>query len=703
MTVTAKDMEGLMRLWFVLIVTALALGTAAVSADDPSDPYLWLEEVEGEKALAWAAEQNEISTGAIEAVPEFEAIREEFVAIYNNRDKIPTVSIRGRYLYNYWQDGDHVRGIWRRTTLDEYRKETPKWETVLDLDSLASAEGENWVWGGPTCLPPEYSRCLVGLSDGGTDAKTYREFDTVKKAFVADGFIVPAAKSRVSWKDSDHLWIGTDFGEGSLTESGYPRFARLWTRGTPLAEAQHVAEIPADHVSLTAFSDHTPDGRYDLIQDTPEYFVGTNYLVLGERKVKLDLPFDVSLRGFFKDHMLISLRSDWTIADTTYPQDALLAIDLDDFLAGGRDFDVLFEPTERTSLSAVSTTRNHLLMTVLDNVRGKIYRLTLEDGVWGREQVDLPGPGTVGVSSTSYSDDTWMFSYSDFLTPSSLFFVDGDAAPVKIKSSPAYFDSTGMEIAQYEAISEDGTAIPYFVVMPKGFKADGAAPTILYGYGGFEVPMLPGYSGLVGAGWLERGGVWVLSNIRGGGEFGPRWHEGVLKENRHKVYEDFIAVAEDLIDRKITSPRHLGIMGGSQGGLLVGVAALQRPDLFRGVVSQVPLLDMQRYNKLLAGASWMGEYGNPDVPEEWAFIQTWSPYHMLDKDGDYPTIFFRTNTRDDRVHPGHPRKMVAKMMEQGHPVYYYEDMEGGHSAGVNNEARAYGWALDYTYMWMMLR
>ncbi len=692
-----------MRLWFVLIVTALALGIQIVSADDTSDPYLWLEEVESEKALAWAEAQNEISTGAIEAVPEFEAIRQEFVAIYNNRDKIPSVSIRGEYLYNYWQDAEYVRGVWRRTTMDQYRMADPEWETVLDLDQLAEAEDQNWVWGGPTCLPPEYTRCLVGLSDGGTDAKTYREFDTVKKTFVADGFIVPAAKSRVSWKDLDHLWIGTDFGEGSLTESGYPRFARLWSRGTPLAEAQPVIEIPADHVSVTAYSDHTPDGRYDLIQDTPEYFVGTNYLVLGDRKVKLDLPFDVSLRGFFKDHMLISLRSDWTVGETTYPQDALLAIDLDDFLAGGREFEILFEPSERTSLRAVSNTRDQLLMTVLDNVRGKIYRVTLADGVWSREQVELPGPGTVSVSSTSYSDDRWLFLYSDFLTPSSLYFVDGDAAPVKLKSSPVYFDATGMEIAQYEAVSMDGTAIPYFVVMPKGFAADGSAPTILYGYGGFEVPMLPGYSGLTGAGWLQRGGVWVMSNIRGGGEFGPRWHEGVLKENRHKVYEDFIAVAEDLIDRKITSPEHLGIMGGSQGGLLVGVAALQRPDLFAGVVSQVPLLDMQRYNKLLAGASWMGEYGNPDVPEEWAFIQTWSPYHMIEEDGDYPTIFFRTNTRDDRVHPGHPRKMVAKMMEQGHPVYYYEDTEGGHSAGTNNEARAYGWALDYTYMWMMLR
>ncbi len=693
-----------MRLACLLIVTALALGTSAALADENADPYLWLEDVEGERAISWALEQNQVSTKAIEAVPEFETMFQDFVAIYNNPLKIPSVSIRGGYLYNYWQDAEHVKGVWRRTSFDEYQKDEPRWETVLDLDHLAEVESENWVWGGPTCLPPDYSRCLIGLSDGGTDAQTYREFDTIKKSFVEDGFVVPAAKSNVSWHDLDHLWVGTDFGEDSLTESGYPRSVRLWTRGTPLAEARQVMDVPVDHVSVSAYSDHTPDGTYDLVQDTPAFFVGTHYLVLGGRTVKLDLPFDVSLQGFFKDYLLISLRSDWTVGDTTYPQDALLAIDLDDFLSGGRDFEILFQPSERVSLSGVTSTRNQLLMTTLDNVRGRIHRLQVtDDGVWSSEEVELPGPGTVGVSSTSFSDDRWLFGYSDFLTPSSLYFVDGDASPVKLKSSPAYFDATGMKIAQHEAVSKDGTSIPYFVVTPKGFAADGSAPTILYGYGGFEVPMLPGYSGLNGKGWLERGGVWVLSNIRGGGEFGPRWHEGVLKENRHKVYEDFIAVAEDLIQRKITSPEHLGIMGGSQGGLLVGVAALQRPDLFKGVVSQVPLLDMQRYNKLLAGASWMGEYGNPDILDEWAYIRTWSPYHMLDEETEYPTIFFRTNTRDDRVHPGHPRKMVAKMIEQGHPVYYYEDTEGGHSAGTTNEARAYGWALDYSYMWMMLR
>ncbi len=682
---------------------ALVASTLVAADAPPDDPFLWLEDIEDTEALAWVKAQNERSTSTLEEVPEFESIRQGILAVYDSDEKIPDVTIRGNHLYNFWQDATHVRGIWRRTGIEEYRKADPSWETVLDLDRLADAERENWAWGAPSCLPPEYRRCMIGLSRGGTDAEVYREFDTADKAFVEGGFVVPEAKSDVSWRDLDTLWVATDFGEGSLTTSGYPRIAKRWTRGTPLAEAPTVFAVATDHVGVAAYSDHTPDGRYDLVMDIPEFFRRTHYLVLEDRKVLLDLPADVSMKGMFKDQLLISLRSDWTVAGTTYPQGALLAIDLDDFLQGERSFEMLFEPSERVSLGDIATTRNQLLFTTLDNVRGRLYVMRFEDGAWSRHEVPTPGFGAVEITSTSYGDDTWFLTYTDFLTPPTLFLVEGDLEPVAVKSSPAFFDASGMKVAQYEATSKDGTRIPYFVVTPRGFAANGSAPTVLYGYGGFEQPMLPKYSGTIGRAWLSRGGVWVLSNIRGGGEFGPRWHQGVLKENRYKVYEDFIAVAEDLIDRKITSPEHLGIMGGSQGGLLVGVVALQRPDLFAAVVSQVPLLDMRRYHELLAGASWMAEYGNPDVPEEWAFIQTWSPYHMVRKDVDYPEIFFRTNTRDDRVHPGHPRKMVARMLDQGHPVLYWEDIQGGHSAGTTNEARAYGWALDYAYLWMKLR
>ena len=492
-------------------------------------------------------------------------------------------------------------------------------------------------------------------------------------------------------------------GTGTLTTSGYPRMAKLWKRGTPLEEAMPVLEVPEDWVSLAAVSSHNPEGRYDMVVTTPEFFRGHHYLILDGRKVRLDLPIDVSFNGFFKDHLLISLRSDWAVGDTTYPQDALLAIDLDDFLQGGRDFEMLFTPSERVSLSGVATTRDSLLLATLDNVRGRLWRLKPGDDGWSRAEIALPGPGSAGFVSTTDQEELFLLSYTDFLTPSSLYLVEGDGEPELIKSTPEWFDAEGMATAQHEATSKDGTKIPYFVVTPKGFVADGSAPTVLYGYGGFENSELPRYSGSIGSAWLARGGVWVLANLRGGGEFGPRWHQAALKENRHKVYEDLIAVAEDLIARKISSPEHLGIMGGSQGGLLVGATFLMRPDLFNAVVSQVPLMDMQRFNKLLAGASWMGEYGNPDIPEEWAYIQTWSPYHMVRPDGDYPEVFIWTTTRDDRVHPGHARKMAAKMLDQGHDVLYYERIEGGHGSGSTNEQRANNAALEWAYLWKQLR
>ena len=683
-----------------VLIAVFALTSAAGEAEDP---YLWLEEVDGAKAMEWVLAQNEKALGTLEKVPEFEPIEARFLDIYNSRDRIPYVGIRGAYLYNFWQDADHPRGIWRRTTLDEFRKEEPGWEVLIDIDAMSEADGEMWVYKGSTCLPPEYRLCMIALSPGGGDAVIRREYDTVDKTWVEDGFDLPLAKSDVSWRDADSLWVNTDFGEGTLTASGYPRIAKLWTRGTELEDAETIFEIPEDWVGLSAYSSHEPETRYDLIHTTPVFFRGFDYLILGDRKVRLDLPEDVSFQGFFKDQMLFSLRSDWSVGGTTYPQDALLAIDLDDFLEGGRKFEMLFEPSERVSLRGVASTRDSLLISTLDNVGGRLYRLRLGEQGWDRHEIPLPGKGTVGISSTTNLADRWFFSYTDFLNPTGLYLVEGDEPPVLVKTTPKWFDADGMKTAQYEATSKDGTKIPYFVVTPKDFVADGSAPATMYGYGGFENPELPRYSGTIGSAWLERGGVWVLANIRGGGEFGPKWHEAALKENRHKVYEDFIAVAEDVIARKITSPEHLGIMGGSQGGLLVGATFLMRPDLFGAVVSQVPLMDMQRFNKLLAGASWMGEYGNPDIPEEWAYIQTWSPYHMTTADGEYPEVFIWTTTRDDRVHPGHARKMAAKMIDQGHEVIYYERIEGGHGSGSTNEQRAHNSALEWAYLWMKLR
>ena len=682
----------------------ITLFSVALCGAAEEDPYIWLEEVESEKALAWAKERSEADTDVIEAVPEFAEIHARLVEIYNSPDRIPGPSILGAWIYNFWRDADHVRGIWRRTFPSEFAKDKPAWEIVLDLDALAVAEGENWVWKGANCLEPEYRRCMVGLSRGGADATVRREFDTVAKGFVSDGFVLPEAKNEVNWKDENTLWVGTNFGEGSLTTSGYARLAKKWKRGTSIEEAITIFEGSVDDVGVSAYSEHSPEGRYDLVSRYPEFFRSTHYLQLGGRLVKIDIPDDAQMRGFFKDQLLVSLRTDWTTGGATYHQGALLAIDLDAFLEGQRDFDVLFEPEERVSLGRRGTrsTVNHLLYTTLDNVRGRLYRLSFGDDGWMKEEIELPGLGTVNIGSTSDVDDSFFFTYTDFVTPSSLYLVGDTGKPVKVKSSPAWFDSNGLKVVQYEATSKDGTKIPYFVLTPKDFVANGANPTLLTGYGGFEISQVPRYSSAVGTGWVSRGGVYVVANIRGGGEFGPKWHQAAMQEKHQNNFDDFTAVGDDLIARKITSPGHLGIKGGSQGGLLVGGSFVQRPELFSAVVCAVPLLDMKRYNKLLAGASWMAEYGNPDT-DDWDYMKLWSPYQNLDPKVDYPQVFFWTNTRDDRVHPAHARKMVARMTDMGKSVYYYENTEGGHGGGANLNQRAYTDALSYSYLWKMLR
>jgi prolyl oligopeptidase len=682
------------------LLAFLAVSNVCIAADD--DPYTWLEEVENEKALEWAKSRSDEDTAVLKAVPEYTEIHTELLEIYNSQDRIPTPAIRGNWVYNFWRDADHVRGIWRRTSLSEFTNDQPAWETVLDVDALAEADGENWVWKGARCLAPEYRHCMILLSRGGADATIAREFDTTENAFVTGGFALPEAKLELDWKDKDTLWVGTDFGEGSLTTSGYARFAREWQRRTPLQDARTVFEASVDDVGVAAYSSHTATYRYDLVTKVPEFFRSTTFLMLGERLVKLDLPADVEFQGFFSDQMLVSLRTDWRVDDSSYPQGALLAIALDDFLAGSRAFDVLFTPEERTSLRQVRWTANHLIYTTLDNVRGRLFRLTLTDDGWSREEIEVPGIGTVSIGSVSEKTDDFFFTYTDFVTPTSLYLVRGADAPKRVKSTPEWFDTTGMEVVQHEATSKDGTRIPYFLFKPKGFEANGANPTVITAYGGFEVSRLPRYNSTVGKAWVSRGGVYVLANIRGGGEFGPKWHQAAVREKHQNNFDDLTAVAEDLIERNITSPDHLGIIGGSQGGLLVGGSFVQRPELFNAVVSAVPLFDMKRYNKLLAGASWMAEYGNPDT-EDWEFMKLWSPYQNLEADADYPEVFFWTNTRDDRVHPAHARKAVAKMTDQGHKVFYYENTEGGHGSGADLNARAYTNALSYAYFWMKLR
>ncbi len=682
---------------------ALLLAGSAAAQQAPDDPFRWLEDVHGEKAMAWVKQHDEKTTRVLEARKEYRPIYERTLQILDSKEKIPSPELLGETVYNFWRDDAHERGIWRRTSLASYRTPDPKWETVLDVDALAKAEGKAWVFHGATCLAPGYVRCMISLSPGGSDASVEREFDTRTKEFVPGGFSLPEAKSSVAWRDDDTLWVGTDFGPGSLTSSGYPRVVKLWKRGTPLSAARTVFEGKAGDVASSGSSEILSDGRYDVVTRVPAFYRQEMYLVLGDRLVRLDIPEDAQPRGFFRDRLVFSLRTDWTVGGTTYRAGSLLATPVDDLLRGVRKMDVLFEPTDRVSLASVERTRDRVLVRTLDNVRTRITALSLDGTAWKRSPVPTPGDGTASISAASDLTETFFFTYQDFTTPSSLWLVEDGAAPAKVKSMPAFFDTGGMRTEQLEATSEDGTKIPYFVVTPKGFKADGNAPTLLYGYGGFEVSEVPRYSGTLGAAWLARGGVYVQANIRGGGEFGPAWHQAAVKQHHIRNFQDFAAVARDLIARKITSPRHLGIMGGSQGGLLVGGTFTLYPELFHAVVAQVPLADMRRFSHLLAGASWMAEYGDPDKPEDWAYIRTWSPYELLKPEVKYPTPFYWTNTRDDRVHPAHARKMVAKMEAQGHPVYYFENTEGGHGSGAVNKQTAKVTALQYAYLWMMLR
>ena len=686
-----------------LLTLVLLLLSQTTWAADASDPYLWLEEVQGEKSLEWVKARNEATLAVLEAQPGFEQIRERSLEILNSDLRIPYPSFRGKYLYNFWRDENNERVLWRRTTLEEYRKPSPQWEVLLDIDKLCQDEGEQWVWKGATGLYPDYKLFMVRLSRGGGDAVVVREFDAETKQFVKDGFYLPEAKSSVSWKDSNTLYVGTDFGEGSLTKSGYPRISKAWKRGSVLSDATTLFEGDVNDVASSCGVINTPERQYDVIGRAMTFYTSHTYVIENGTPIKIEIPDDANFGGFFKNQLLVRLRSDWTVGSKTHPQGALISIDYDKYLRGDRKFDTIVEPNDRSNVVSFSNTRNLLLVHMLNNVKSEFYKYRLRDGRWEKEKVDTPQLGSLGIVSADDESDQYFFTYQGFLTPSSLYYASEGKTMPAVKRLPHFFDANGLAVEQFEATSRDGTRIPYFVVRPEAMKADGSNPTLLYGYGGFEIEMLPRYSAVTGATWLEKGGVYVLANIRGGGEFGPRWHQAALKENRQRAYDDFIAVAEDLSRRKITSPRHLGIMGGSNGGLLMGAMFTQRPDLFNAVVCMVPLLDMQRYNKLLAGASWMAEYGDPDIPEEWAYISKYSPYHNVHADRKYPEVFFYTSTTDDRVHPGHARKMAAKMRDMGHKVYYYENLEGGHSAAATNKQTALRTALSYSYLRMQLK
>ncbi len=643
------------------------------------DPHLWLEDVLGDEQLAWVREQNA-----------------------RTDDNIPFVRKAGDWLYNFWQDASHELGIWRRTTLASYRTDEPQWETVLDLDALSAEEDERWVWHGASLLLPDRDRCLVALSRGGADADVTRELDLTDGTWVEDGFVRPEAKGTMVWADRDRVLVATDFGEGSMTSSGYPRVVKEWHRGTPMDEAVTVFEGEPGDMAVGMMHDQTPGFERDMIYRYTSFFSHELFLREGAQLRKIEAP-DSADKSVHREWVTLRLRAPWTVGGATYPAGALLGTGLDAFLAGDRDLEVLFEPTERSSLEDATWTRSHLVLNVLEDVKSRLSVLTPGAGGWTRQE--LPGTpefGTVAVGAVDprESDDLWQTS-SDFLAPTTLALVSDVAAgkePERLKAAPAFFDASSHVIEQHFATSDDGTRVPYFLVRPHDLSFDGSAPTLLYGYGGFEVSLTPSYSGLLGRGWLASGGVYVLANIRGGGEYGPRWHDAALRENRHRAYEDLAAVARDLADRKVTTPARLGAMGGSNGGLLVGNMLTTYPDLFGALVIQVPLLDMQRYHLLLAGASWMEEYGDPADPGDWEFIRTFSPYHLFDEHREHPPTFIWTTTRDDRVHPGHARKLAAKMLTAGKDVRYYESIEGGHGAGATNAQTAHTYALSYRFL-----
>ncbi|WP_372947712.1 prolyl oligopeptidase family serine peptidase [Mariniphaga sp.] len=682
------------------IMLIFAMATKITFAQSP-DSYQWLEEVENEKALEWVETWNEKSLNVITSQPDYENLYEKNLEILNSTDRIAEPSIRGEFVYNFWQDQQFQRGIWRRAKLETYLGGNPNWEILLNMDELSEKDGEKWVFKGASGLYPDYNKFLVSLSKGGGDAVIIREFDVQSKSFVEDGFYLPEAKGGASWIDENTLMVSTDFGEG-ITTSGYPTQVKIWERGTKLENAREVYKGQKTDVGIWGYVQQNPEKVYQLIIRSVSIFSGNYYCLENGKTIKLDVPEDIELTTIFKGQVIFQLKSEWQVDGQNFPQGAVISINYNDLLAGKKNFELIVKPDERSSVTQISNTKDRLLINMLENVKSELYSYRFENG-WKKEKIDAPEFGNISLGSSDEFSNKYFFNFQNFLAPNTLFY--GDAATgelSKVKSLPSWFPTENYKVQQFEAVSKDGTRIPYFVVHQKSMKLDGNNPTLLYAYGGFEVPQLPRYSAVTGVSWLEKGGVYVLANLRGGGEFGPKWHQAGLKENRQRVFDDFYAVAEDLMDKKITSSRKLGIYGGSNGGLLVGVAFTQHPELYNAVVCAVPLLDMKRYNKLLAGASWMAEYGNPDIPEEWAYISKYSPYHNLKKGMKYPEVYFYTSTRDDRVHPGHARKMVAKMDEMGYKIYYFENTEGGHAGASTNEQRAQMNAQLYSYLQMKL-
>jgi prolyl oligopeptidase len=657
------------------------------------DPYLWLEALDDQKALNWVQGHNE-STVARLSGERFDHLRADALEIFNADTRIPWVSREGEYLYNFWRDANHPRGIWRRTTLAEYHKDSPQWDVIIDVDALAATENENWVWGGAGINAPGYTRAIILLSRGGGDATVVRDFDMITRQFDPDGFNLPEAKHAIDFEDDDCVLVGTDFGDGSLTDSGYPRVIKRWRRGTPLEDAETVFSGEPGDVSVGVLCSADPGFERTFIYRHVDFYNKQTYELRGGELIRLDIPSDTSM-AVHRQWAMMVLLSDWHRADTTYQAGSVLITEYEDLVTGTAEPRLVFEPGGGDFFAMGAFSGEVFLSIKLRDVATVVEILT--PGTWQAEPLPgVPDNSTIGLEGIDRFGDEIFLSASSFATPTRLLHGRSTGPVREIRSAPALFDADNLVVTQRFTDSADGTRVPYFLIAHR--DSTGPSPTLLAGYGAFRVPQLPSYLGLAGRLWLARGGSYAVANIRGGAEYGPAWHDQAVRENRHKVTEDFAAVAQDLVATGITTTSQLGAMGGSAGGLLIGVMLTRYPELFGALICQNPLLDMRRFHQLLAGASWIAEFGNPDEPADWDFIKEYSPYHNISAERRYPPVLITTSTGDDRVHPGHARKMVAALEAAGHDVHYYESIEGGHSGAPNNAQAAFQTALAWEFL-----
>jgi prolyl oligopeptidase len=700
-------LKNALRLALVSGIAILSLHIHGQTSADPTDKYQWLEDVNGARSMAWVKTENERSAKTLNSDARYAGLQADALRVMESPDRLPTPSINGEDVYNTWQDAEHVKGILRRTSLTDYLTAQPHWQTLLDYDALAKQDNEKWVQKGRTCLYPGNELCLVSLSAGGEDADTLREFNLKTGKFVEGGFVLPRSKQTVSWVDKDTLLVARDWGAGTLTSSGYPFVVRRWKRGQALEQAEEVYRGAATDMEVVGRTLHDSGGHEaEIIRRALNFFEAEVSLITTEGSRRIALPKKADIEGLLAGQLIVSLNEDWSPqgSNKKYLQGSVVSLDLEALKKDPLHLTprVVFAPSATEFADDVHMSRDRLLMTTLENVQGRLYSYSFDAGgkePWTKKKLTVPDNSTVTVVTANWSDNQFFLTLTGFLKPTSIQLGDAVTGTLReTKALPAQFDASKDVVEQLWAISKDGTKVPYFVVHRKDIRYDGTNATLLTAYGGFQISETPRYSAVVGKLWLERGGVYVLANIRGGGEFGPAWHEAGLKTHRQRIYDDFAAVGRDLVTRRITSPRHLGIEGGSNGGLLMGVEMTQHPEMWNALLIEVPLLDMLGYEHIAAGASWVGEYGTVSIPDQRAFLASVSPYNQLRKDVKYPEPFIFTTTKDDRVGPVHARKFAAKMEEFDKPFFYDEIVEGGHGAGANLKESATTYATEFTYL-----